>query len=62
MILEIKYAHNGNLAQACQEALNQIEIRHYADELRDEGIEKIYKYGIACYLKKCRVVVEEQER
>lgn len=62
MILEIKYAHNENLAQACQEALNQIEIRHYADELRDEGIEKIYKYGIACYLKKCRVVVEEQER
>ena len=58
MILEIKYAHDGNLDQACQEALEQIETRRYADELQDEGIEKIYKYGIACYLKKCRVVVE----
>lgn len=39
--------------------MKQIETRHYADELWDEGIEKICKYGIACYLKKCRFVVEE---
>lgn len=58
MILGIKYAHDGNLDRACQETLTQIETRHYEDELRDEGIEKIYKYGIACYLKKDRVVVE----
>lgn len=29
----------------------------YEEELRDEGMERILKYGIACYKKRCKVSV-----
>lgn len=56
IIIEVKYAHDGNLDAACQEALKQIEYTKYEDELLDDGVENIIKYGIACYKKRCKVV------
>ncbi len=56
IIIEVKYAHDGNLDAACKEALEQIEYTKYEDDLADDGVEKIWKYGIACYKKRCRVM------
>lgn len=56
IIIEVKYAHDGNLDAACQEALKQIEYTKYEDDLLDDGVENIIKYGIACYKKRCKVV------
>ncbi len=40
IIIEVKYAHDGNLDTACKEALKQIESTKYEDALEDEGVEK----------------------
>ncbi len=40
-----------------REALGHIEKRQYGDVFYDEDIEKILKYGIACYKNKCRVMI-----
>lgn len=57
IIMEIKYAHDGDLTSACLKALQQIEDTNYEEELRAEGIDRVLKYGIACYKKNCRVIV-----
>lgn len=57
IVLEIKYAEDGNLETACRAALAQIENRQYEEELQEEGISHILKYGIACYKKRCRVML-----
>ena len=59
IIIEVKYAHDGNLDAACRRALKQIAYTRYEDELKDEGVENILKYGIACYKKRCRVMLAE---
>ena len=59
IIIEVKYAHDGNLDAACREALKQIEYTKYEDDLEDDGVENILKYGIACYKKRCRVMLAE---
>ncbi len=59
IIIEIKYAHDGNLDRACKEALKQIEYSRYEDDLADDGVENILKYGIACYKKRCKVMLAE---
>ena len=58
IIIEVKYAHDGNLDAACREALEQIRHTRYEDDLSDDGVENILKYGIACYKKRCRVMLE----
>ncbi len=58
IIIEVKYAHDGNLDAACRKALGQIRHTRYEDDLSDDGVENILKYGIACYKKRCRVVLE----
>lgn len=55
ILIEIKYAHDGNLEKGCRDAIAQITKNHYEEELYDEGVERILKYGIACYKKRCRV-------
>lgn len=60
MILEIKYAENAHYSAECENAMKQIEDVGYAAELKDVGIRKIFKYGIACYQKKCKVMFEEE--
>ena len=57
IIIEVKYAHDGDLDGACKAALKQIEYTRYEDELSDDGVENILKYGIACYKKRCRVML-----
>lgn len=59
IIVEIKYAHDGNLDQACQDALEQIENTNYIQELQKEGIQQISRYAMAFYLKQCKVVKEK---
>ena len=59
IIIEVKYAHDGNLDRECKEALKQIEYTKYEDDLEDDGVEKVLKYGIACYKKRCRVMLAE---
>ena len=58
MILEIKYAHDGDMDAGCRDALKQITDKDYTQQLEEDGMKTILKYGIACYEKKCRVVVE----
>ena len=55
ILIEVKYANDGDLDQACERALKQVEERKYDEELRANGADKILKYGIACYMKRCKV-------
>lgn len=55
ILIEVKYANDGNLDPACERALQQIEEKKYDEELRENGVDKILKYGIACYMKRCKV-------
>ncbi len=55
MIIEVKYAEDGNLSGACGRALAQIEERKYDEFFRENGVDCILKYGIACYKKRCKV-------
>ena len=57
IVIELKYADDGNLEAACSEALKQIEEKKYAEGLKRRGMKKIMKYGIAFYEKECMVAV-----
>ena len=57
IVIELKYADDGNLEAACGEALKQIEEKKYAEGLKRRGMKKIMKYGIAFYEKECMVVM-----
>lgn len=61
IIIEVKYAENAKYDTVCREALRQIEEAGYTEELKEDGFRKILKYGIACYRKKCRVMVKKEE-
>ena len=56
MLIELKYAYDGNLETACKEALDQIEEKKYAEGLKRCGTKKVLKYGIAFCSKECLVV------
>lgn len=56
IIIEVKYSEDGNLEKGCAEALRQIEDNDYEEVLRENGMQTILKYGIACYKKLCKVV------
>lgn len=55
IIIEVKYARDGNLSAACEKALRQVDEKKYEEYFLDDGIEHILKYGIACYKKRCKV-------
>ena len=57
IVIELKYAEDGNLEGACAEALRQIEERKYAEGLKRRAMKKILKYGIAFCEKECMVVM-----
>ena len=59
IVIELKYAENAAFDAACNEAMKQIRERNYDEELIDDGMKVIYRYGIACYKKRCRVVSEK---
>ena len=56
IVIELKYAENGALEEACKEAVEQINKRNYEESLKNDGMTTIYKYGIACYKKRCKVI------
>ena len=58
IIIELKYAHDGNLEAACAEALKQIRERQYAEGLKRQGMKDIIRYGIAFCEKECMVEME----
>ena len=59
IVIELKYAENGDMDAACSEALKQIEEKTYVDKLKRDGMRNFIKYGIACFKKDCKVVVSE---
>ena len=61
IIIEVKYAQDADLDAQCRKALKQIEAAGYAKQLYDEGMRTVLKYGIACYKKRCRVVLEKEK-
>lgn len=57
IVIEVKYADDGNLQEECEKVLQQIIDIRYTEALEQEGIHTIIKYGIACYRKKCKVLM-----
>lgn len=55
IVIEVKYADDGNMETACAEALKQIDEKKYAEGLKRQGMKKIIKYGIAFCGKECVV-------
>ena len=60
IVIEVKYVQNGDLEAECQKALTQMRALHYEDGMRNAGMQKVFKYGIACWKKTCKVVVESE--
>lgn len=58
IVIELKYAENAAFDDACQEAMKQIRDRNYEETLIDDGMKTIYRYGIACYKKRCKVITD----
>ena len=59
IVIEVKYPDGGDLETGCIEALKQIERMGYEARLKKDGMKTIFKYGVACNKKKCKVMVEE---
>ena len=57
-VIEVKYAESGKYGQACEEAMRQIERNGYAEVLKQDGMQTIHKYAIACFKKSCEVMYE----
>lgn len=57
IVIELKYAEDGKLEDACEEALKQIEEKKYAIGLQRRGMKKLIKYGIAFCGKECMVMM-----
>lgn len=56
IVIELKYAENAQFDAVCQKALQQINDKFYEEALLDDGMKTIYRYGIACYKKRCKVI------
>ena len=55
IVIEIKYSETRDMEAACQQALAQIEEKNYAQQLLDDGMTTILKYGVACLRKTCMI-------
>ncbi len=58
IVIEVKYPDGRDLEEECKIALKQIERMGYETKLKQDGMEKILRYGIACNRKKCKVIME----
>ena len=56
IVIELKYAEDGDLDAACDKALKQIEEKDYVAKLKQDGMDNFIKYGIACFKKVCKGV------
>ena len=61
IIIEVKYAEKSRMEAVCREALRQMESTGYAEQLKEDDCNTILKYGIACWKKQCRVMVETEK-
>ena len=59
IVVEIKYAEDAAFDSACNKSIQQIEEKHYEAALLGDGMENVVKYGIACYKKRCKVLLAE---
>ena len=59
IVVEIKYAEDAAFDSSCNKAIQQIEEKHYEVALLGDGMENVVKYGIACYKKRCKVLLAE---
>lgn len=59
IIIEVKYAEDGELEKGCRNALKQIQEKRYEEIFHDEDIEHILRYGIACHKKRCMVMLDK---
>ena len=59
IVIEVKYAESHDLEVVCKDALKQMIDKRYAEYFEQQGIKKILKYGIACRVKECKVMLEE---
>ncbi len=57
IVIELKYANDGNLEAACTKALRQIEEKKYAVGLQRRGMKSVMRYGMAFWEKECMVVI-----
>ncbi|MCI9227355.1 MAG: AAA family ATPase [Dorea sp.] len=61
IVIELKYVEDGAFEKGCVEAMKQIRDRKYEEPLLRDGMKTIYRYGIACYKKQCRVMSETDD-
>ena len=59
IVIEVKYAESHDLEAVCKDALKQMIDKRYTEYFEQQGIKKILKYGIACQVKECKVMLEE---
>ena len=60
VVIEIKIAETfRQLNIKCDEALQQIRDKRYAEELVDDCYQKVVRYGVAFYQKACKVKMDE---
>ena len=60
IVIEVKYTEEGKSMESdCKAALKQIDEKNYTETLYQEGVKRILKYGIACQIKDCKVMLEE---
>ena len=62
LVIEVKYPDGGDLEKGCIEALAQIEEMGYEEKLKQDGMATVFKYGIACNRKRCKVRVDNGKK
>ena len=60
IVIEVKYADDGNVDELAEEAIKQIDKMRYTSYLYQYDVKHVLKYGIACYKKKCTVAMHEE--
>ncbi len=56
IVIGMKYAQDGDLEQACRDALSQGERLPPADAFQGDGVETVLYYGIGCCKNRCKVM------
>ena len=60
IVIEVKYTEEGKSMESdCKAALKQIDEKNYTETLYQAGVKRILKYGIACQIKDCKVMLEK---
>lgn len=61
IVIEVKYTEEGKSMESdCKAALKQIDEKNYTETLYQAGVKRILKYRIACQIKDCKVMLEEE--